>query len=349
MTIRHFVMTAAALVALVLAYLFLRAPGGDEAIGVPAPLAEAGPTATGSGEIIAADLRRLGAPSVEAMPGTASAGAGLGLAEEVPLLDQVEDLEQAAIDGDAVAAAALAEGWHRCRSWQPIPEQDISARVERQVAANYEMAESFLAAVPDEDERAAGVEELAGYDPAQVALDLEQAVRQEARLCAGTDDTGDRMHRLRQARRWQQRAAELGEVDSRRSLVTSAFRDHAWREADIAALEHVRMKPVVLGMLAQGLAQGDPYMLGEMAVFTGEGYFAPPDPLQGYAYSRAYLSLVDAARAEHWHGAVHGLRGYGQVVALDARLAEQLGAANRRRAEAMAGQLADCCRDWMGP
>ena len=118
---------------------------------------------------------------------------------------------------------------------------------------------------------------------------------------------------------------------------------------DSAALEQARMKPVVLAQLSQGLAQGDPYMLGELAVYTAEGYFEPPDPVLGHAYSRAYLALVDAARASGWGDGVQRLRNHAQVVALDARLADQLDARERRRAQAMAGRLASCCRAWSGP
>lgn len=337
-------MAALTVAALVLAWQMLRIPGLEQANGVLEP-----PPAVDGGKMIAADLRRLGASAAEQTARPANPAPGLTLSPDVPLLDQLEALEQAANAGDADAAAALAEGWNGCQMWQPIPEQAIAERVERQVAANYEFAESLLGAVADDEERAAGVEELARHDPAQVAQEMEQALRQQGEFCSGIDAVADMLQRQREGQRWRRRAAELGDVPSRRAVVTTAFRVQGGRVRDIAALEHVRMKPLVLELLAQGLAQGDPYMLGEMALFTGEGYFAPPDPLQGYAYSRAYLSLVDAARAEHWHGAVHGLRGYGQVVALDARLAEQLDAANRRRAEAMAGQLADCCRDWVGP
>lgn len=341
---RLIVIAAATLAALVLAWQMLRIPGLEQANGALEP-----PPAVDGGKMIAADLRRLGAPAAEQTARPANPAPGLTLSPDVPLLDQLEALEQAAKAGDADAAAALAEGWNACRSSFAMFGQDRQNQVAGRLDLEYQIAEGLLASLDDEQARAAGIQALAELDPAELALELEQDLRQRERFCEGIEATSDWPQRVRQARHWQQRAAELGHTLHRRALVTSAFRDHAWREADIAALEHVRMKPVVLGMLAQGLAQGDPYMLGEMAVFTGEGYFAPPDPLQGYAYSRAYLSLVDAARAEHWHGAVHGLRGYGQVVALDARLAGQLDAANRRRAEAMAGQLADCCRDWMGP
>lgn len=341
---RLIVIAAATLAALVLAWQLLHLPGADPAAAGP----DGAAVVADGGDIIAADLHRLGAPAVEhtALP---AAGPGMGLSPDVPLLDQLEALEQAAKAGDADAAAALAEGWNACRSSFAMFGQDRQNQVAGRLDLEYQIAEGLLASLDDEQARAAGIQALAELDPAELALELEQDLRQRDRFCEGIEATSDWPQRVRQARHWQQRAAELGHTRHRRALVTSAFRDHAWREADIAALEHVRMKPVVLGLLAQGLAQGDPYMLGEMALFTGEGYFAPPDPLQGYAYSRAYLSLVDAARAEHWHGAVHGLRGYGQVVALDARLAGQLDAANRRRAEAMAGQLADCCRDWVGP
>lgn len=340
-------MAALTVAALVLAWQMLRIPGLEQANGVLEP-----PPAVDGGKMIAADLRRLGASAAEQTARPANPAPGLTLSPDVPLLDQLEALEQAAKAGDADAAAALAEGWNACRSsfaMFGMFGQDRQNQVAGRLDLEYQIAEGLLASLDDEQARAAGIQALAELDPAELALDLEQELRQRDRFCEGIEATSDWPKRVRQARHWQQRAAELGDVPSRRAVVSTAFRVQGGRIRDIEALEHVRMKPVVLELLAQGLAQGDPYMLGEMAVFTGEGYFAPPDPLQGYAYSRAYLSLVDAARAEHWHGAVHGLRGYGQVVALDARLAEQLDAANRRRAQAMAGQLADCCRDWMGP
>lgn len=340
-------MAALTVAALVLAWQLFHLPGADPAAAGP----DGAAVVAHGGDIIAADLHRLGAPAVEHTAPPA-AGPGMGLSPDVPLLDQLEALEQAAKAGDADAAAALAEGWNACRSsfaMFGMFGQDRQNQVAGRLDLEYQIAEGLLASLDDEQARAAGIQALAELDPAELALDLEQELRQRDRFCEGIEATSDWPKRVRQARHWQQRAAELGDVPSRRAVVSTAFRVQGGRIRDIEALEHVRMKPVVLELLAQGLAQGDPYMLGEMAVFTGEGYFAPPDPLQGYAYSRAYLSLVDAARAEHWHGAVHGLRGYGQVVALDARLAEQLDAANRRRAQAMAGQLADCCRDWMGP
>src|SRR5690606_2037944 len=135
-------------------------------------------------------------------------------------------------------------------------------------------SEAIIAGIPDEDTRDAGVDALAQVDPDEAVASVIEGAEALAQFCEGTAPL-DWFDRRVTTDRWLERAAVLGDPAAMRTFVFRAFQASGHFSA--VAHEMARRKPVVLDVVARGLAAGDAYMLGEMAISIGRGYYGPAD------------------------------------------------------------------------
>lgn len=257
----------------------------------------------------------------------------------VRLLDQAVAFPEAVLQENPAIAGDLARAWRRCQWHSPLPEAHILAFDADAVADAIGETADRLATHPDQATREVGAEVLAEIDPTAVALDQQAEMRWQNSFCAGVE-TLPGLERAQRHAEALQRAAVLGDPRARREFVLTTF-----EHVDAGSIaELARKKPLVREMVEAGLADGDPYMLGEAARIHAMGYFDLPDPERAYAYSQAYLALVDADRAYAWRQGDFRLYWHDGFVALDQGLASQLDEGQRNRALALAERLADCCR-----
>ncbi len=292
-----------------------------------------------SGQAIADDLMRFGLIGEEATTASPSVSewSTVALDADTPFVDQLSALEAAAV-GNAEVAMTLASAWQLCRFHTGSGD---AANLARNLAGlQLQLAEAELAQVADTELRELGAQALAQVDPRELVAEMTQNVARRDAFCAGTEQvpSSDRMDK---SLHWLQQAAEQGDADARRALVTAAFDQVEVVLANTSRL--ARMKPVVLRTLSQGLASGDGYMLGEMAVFTASGHFALPDPERGLAYALAYLSRMTAGSPAGMARSEFRLRRFAMIQSLANELTSQLDGTQQQRAQSLASQLALCC------
>ncbi len=259
----------------------------------------------------------------------------------VALFDQEPALLDEIARGNTAIAGDLARAWRRCRFHRTASEVDIAAVDQDLVAVALDHYTELLAANPDEAARQVGAEMLAEIDPATAIRELQLELRQNNTFCAGMTSIPLR-ERWRRSADALERAALAGDIQARRAFVLETFTESQTMASMVSEL--ARRKPLARKMVDAGLAAGDPYMLGEQAQINALGYYGMPDPERAYAYSQAYLALVDAARARTWHQDDFRLRRHDSIVALDQALASQLDDQQRSRALSLADRLAGCCR-----
>lgn len=314
------------------------APDGDAA-GAAQP-----ESAPGS---IADDLQRIGAsPVPRSLPRPPVDGSPPALDHARTFMDQRGGLERSADAGDVHAAVALHLGWSACESHLPVDDEARAERAAMGMDIRQQILEQQIAQLDDES-REEATQMLAAVDPIGWMDALLADMRAREAFCAGSEAL-DQAERRTLADRWLERAALLGDVAARRVYVHAAYEDsRMWHYPSIAA-EIARRKPVVLRVMAEGLAEGDAFMLGEMAIAIGEGYYASPDVERGYAYAHAFLQALADGRVQGTLDA-HGMsvlrhRAPAGIEQLRQRLAPQLSPDERARAERSAALLvAQCC------
>lgn len=300
---------------------------------------------------IESDLDRLGR-TVGRVAGATTASSASRVGEsESPRLDRSQPfatqrpgLEALAEAGDASAAVAMHLGLNHCRGAPVGDDAELLANAERAIDVQLQLSEAIIATIPEDDVRETGVDALAQVDPDEAIASAIEEAKALNRFCDGTMALDVYDHRVL-ADHWLERAAVLGDRAAMRTYVFRAFQTYG--SFTSVAAEMARRKPVVLDVIARGLAGGDAYMLGEMAISIGRGHFAPADPERGYAYALAYLGVPglssEPALAAWFSDAELRARPYIAIVMLRTELEAVLDASARARAEALAPVLLSAC------
>ena len=224
------------------------------------------------------------------------------------------ELERRALEGDAAAARRLGLTLANCNHYVDLPDATIEERVVDAAASGMTVKDGNRVVPPEEI--------LALY---------KLGIQQKRRDCKGVSGL-DEPDAWKQAFRWIERAASLGDADAQALFGALAFADFDARNALVDADKMRDRKELAIDYLQRSLAAGDALALAQMSIRYQDGLLFPPDPEKAYAYAWAY-SLTTRANEI--------------VPALLETMLAQRGAAldeaTLERARAEGRQLAGCC------
>ena len=240
--------------------------------------------------------------------------AAAGVADDQPFSAIRPELERRALEGDAAAARRLGLTLANCNHYVDVPDATIEERVVDAAASGMTVKDGNRVVPPEEI--------LALY---------KLGIQQKRRDCKGVSGL-DEPDAWKQAFRWIERAASLGDADAQALFGALAFADFDARNALVDAEKMRDRKELAIDYLQRSLAAGDALALAQMSIRYQDGILFPPDPEKAYAYAWAY-SLTTRANEI--------------VPALLETMLAQRGAAldeaTLERARAEGQQLAGCC------
>ena len=219
------------------------------------------------------------------------------LAPKMPLVELVDSFDELKAHQRGEVAYRIASGWMDCRGKQALDDAALRAEAER-IVENRKRRLTEMAAHALEQNPGRGVvgdieqaiEEFAQTSRDARVAEVERELRAGQNFCRGADNPGYDERNLRYVQ-WLERAADLGHPPARIGFARVAF---FWSETvsvgEAAVL--VERKRKVARYLQQALDQRNPEALLALAQITREGYYALPDSVLEYAYSRAAVRAL---------------------------------------------------------
>jgi TPR repeat protein len=267
---------------------------------------------------VAADVRKPEASSPPAHDDSASSQKSApwkpDAPDDRPFAEIRPELERRALAGDAAAARRLGITLANCNHFVDMPDEKLQDIVVDGAARGFTMRDGDSVVPPEE-----------------ILARMRLGMAQKRRDCRGVSGL-DEPDAFKQAFKWTERAAALGDADAEATYGTLAFADIDDRDALVKAETLRERKQLAVDYAKRALAAGDALALARMSGYYLDSPFFPSNPETAYAYLFAYSLTTRAAEI------VPEL-----LQRILAEHAATLDAAARERAEAEGARLAACC------